>query len=87
MKRLFRKYHRNLAIILSSPILLTVITGVAYCIFNDWLGQESVGEVMLQIHTMEILHLEKIYPLLNGIGMIGLLITGLSMTRLFSQQK
>lgn len=87
MKRLFRKYHRTLAIMLSLPIFLTVITGVAYSIFNDWLGQESIGEVMLQIHTMEVLHLEEIYPLLNGIGMIGLLITGLSMTRLFSKQK
>jgi hypothetical protein len=35
---------------------------------------------------MEIIHLEKIYPILNGLGLIGLLITGLSMTGLFRER-
>jgi hypothetical protein len=35
---------------------------------------------------MELLDLEKIYPLLNGLGVIGLLITGLSMTGLFGKK-
>ncbi|GAB4540358.1 MAG: hypothetical protein Tsb0014_31510 [Pleurocapsa sp.] len=86
MNRLFRKYHRTLAIILSLPILLTIITGIGYSIFDEWFEQGELGELMLQIHTMEILHLEKIYPLLNGLGLIGLLITGLSMTSLFRKQ-
>ena len=86
MNRLFRKYHRTLAIILSLPILLTIITGVGYSIFDEWLELGQIGQLMLQIHTMEILHLEKIYPLLNGLGLIGLLITGLSMTSLFRKQ-
>jgi multidrug transporter EmrE-like cation transporter len=83
MNRLFRKYHRTLAIILSLPILLTIITGIGYTIFDEWLEQQKIARLMLQIHTMKILHLETIYPLLNGIGLIGLLITGLSMTSLF----
>lgn len=86
MNRLFRKYHRSLAIILSLPILLTIITGIGYTIFDEWFEQENIAEFMLQIHTMKILHLEKIYPLLNGLGLIGLLITGLSMTSLFRKQ-
>lgn len=86
MNRLFRKYHRTLAIILSLPILLTIVTGIGYSIFDEWFKQEEIGEFMLQIHTMEILHLETIYPLLNGVGLIGLLITGLSMTGLFGRQ-
>ena len=86
MNRLFRKYHRTLAIILSLPILLTIITGVGYSIFDEWFELGQVGQLMLRIHTMEILHLEKIYPLLNGLGLIGLLVTGLSMTGLFRKQ-
>lgn len=86
MNRLFRKYHRTLAIILSLPILLTIITGVGYSIFDEWLGLGQIGHLMLEIHTMKILHLEKIYPLLNGLGLIGLLITGLSMTSLLGKR-
>lgn len=86
MNRLFRKYHRTLAIILSLPILLTIITGIGYSIFDEWLGLGQIGHLMLEIHTMEILHLEKIYPLLNGLGLIGLLVTGLSMTGLLRKQ-
>lgn len=86
MNRLFRKYHRTLAIILSLPILLTIITGIGYTIFDELLGLGQIGHLILEIHTMEILHLEKIYPLLNGLGLIGLLVTGLSMTSLFRKQ-
>ena len=41
---------------------------------------------MLKIHTGEILHLEAIYPILNGLGLIGLLVTGISMSGLFNQR-
>ncbi|TAF11366.1 MAG: peptidase [Nostocales cyanobacterium] len=42
---------------------------------------------MLKIHTGEIFHLQAIYPILNGIGLIGLLVTGMSMSGLFNQKK
>lgn len=83
MFRLFRKYHRTLAIIACLPLLLTVISGVGYTLFEEWFGQGEIGEFLLQIHTFEIFHLEKIYPLLNGLGLIGLLITGITMTGAF----
>lgn len=83
MIRAFRKYHRWLAIALCLPILLTILTGVAITIAEEWFHQEAWGEFLLDVHTLKILHLEAIYPLLNGLGLIGLLITGLSMTGLF----
>jgi hypothetical protein len=86
MNRIFRKYHRTLAIILCLPLLVTILTGVGYSIFDEWLEQEQFAGLLLKIHTMEILHLEKIYPLLNGLGLVGLLITELTMTGLFRQQ-
>ena len=86
MNRAFRKYHRQIAIILCLPLFLTVLTGIGYTIVDEWFGQGELGGLLLQIHTMEILRLGKIYPLLNGLGLIGLLITGLSMTGLFRKR-
>lgn len=87
MKRLFRKYHRTLAFILCIPLLLTVLTGMATTMVGEWSLNFGVSRrLLLQIHTGEIVHLQRIYPMLNGIGFIGLLITGLSMSKLFSQK-
>ncbi|WP_013324596.1 hypothetical protein [Gloeothece verrucosa] len=86
MLRAFRKYHRQIAIIAALPLILTVITGVGYTIVDEWFEQGELGEFLLGIHTFEIIHLEKIYPLLNGLGLIGLLVTGLSMTGLFKKR-
>ncbi|MDZ8050396.1 MAG: peptidase [Aulosira sp. ZfuVER01] len=86
MKRAFRKYHRQIAIILCLPLFLTLLTGMSFTIAHEWLHQDELGEFLLHIHTLEIFHLEKIYPLLNGLGLVGLLITGLSMTGLFRKR-
>ncbi|PLZ82813.1 peptidase [Fischerella thermalis CCMEE 5198] len=83
MNRVFRRYHRQIAIALCLPLFLTMLTGVGYTIVDEWFGQGQLGAFLLSLHTLEIIHLEKIYPLLNGLGLLGLLITGLSMTGLF----
>lgn len=86
MFKAFRKYHRLIAIAVSIPLILTVITGVGYTIFEEWFGQEEFADFLLELHTFEILGLEKIYPLLNALGLVGLLVTGLSMTGLFKKR-
>jgi hypothetical protein len=83
INRTFRKYHRSIAIILSLPLLITVLTGVGYTIVGDWLQQRDLAEWLLQVHTLEIFKLGKIFPVVNGIALIGLLVTGISMTGLF----
>lgn len=85
--KVFRKYHRVLAIILCLPLVLTVLTGMAYTIAVDWFDQGDMAELLLGLHTLEIIHLEKFYPVLNGIGLIGLLVTGMTMTNLFKKRK
>ncbi|MGA0197896.1 MAG: peptidase [Prochlorotrichaceae cyanobacterium] len=87
MQRTFRKYHRWIAPILALPIFLTVITGMLATIVQEW--DLEIGlkwQWLMQIHTGDFLHLGKIYPILNGLGLLALLITGLSMTRLFKPQ-
>jgi len=56
---------------------------MGFTIAHEWLHQNDLGEFLLGLHTLEIVHLEKIYPILNGLGLVGLLITGLSLTGLF----
>ncbi|MEH2358385.1 peptidase [Nostoc sp.] len=87
MKRSFRKYHRILGIIVSLPLILTVLTGMLTTVVRKW--SISIGlpaSFLLSIHTGEILHLEGIYPILNGLGLLGLLATGLSMSGLFGKK-
>jgi hypothetical protein len=87
MLRSFRKYHRQIAIALCLPLLLTVLSGMGVTITRELLHQRDLGRILLQIHTLELFHLEKIYPLLNGLGLIGLLVTGITMTGLFRSKK
>ncbi|WP_293365492.1 peptidase [Microcoleus sp. CAWBG27] len=88
MNRGFRKYHRIIGIIVALPIVLTVLTGMAITIIREWpLGIEISSRFLLKIHTGEIFHLQAIYPILNGLGMLGLLVTGLSMSGLFGRRK
>ncbi|TAE56836.1 MAG: peptidase [Nostocales cyanobacterium] len=88
MKKSFRKYHRIIGIIVCLPLLLTVVTGMLATVVQEWpisIGLSS--RLMLKIHTGEIFHLQAIYPILNGVGLIGLLVTGMSMSGLFNQKK
>ena len=86
MKRVLRKYHRLIAISICLPLGLTIVTGIGITIADQWLHQEDLVGLLIKVHTLEILNLEGIYPLLNGLGVIGLIVTGLSMTGLFSRR-
>jgi len=87
MKRAFRKYHRILAIAISIPLTLTVLTGMIVTIVREWsIATGLSSSFLLSIHTGEIFHLQAIYPILNGLGLIGLLVTGLSMSGLFNNK-
>jgi hypothetical protein len=81
MNRLFRKYHRWLAIALSVPLLTTVLSGIGFTIAKSF-HQRALAEFLIHFHTMEIFGLEEVFPLLNGIGLFGLVITGIYMLNL-----
>ena len=88
MKKAFRKYHRILAIIVTLPLTLTVLTGMLTTIVKEWpINTEISARLLLKIHTGEIFNLQASYPILNGLGMISLLVTGLSMSGLFGRRK
>ncbi len=81
MKRLARKYHRIVAPIIALPLALTVLTGMLATIIQEWsINTGLTSSLILSIHTGEIFHLQAIYPILNGLGLIVLLVTGISLS-------
>lgn len=86
MDRLFRKYHRLLAIVCAFPLLLTVLTGMLAPIANA-VQQYELYDFLIRLHTLDILGLDVFFPIINGLGLLGLLITGIYMTRLFRRHR
>lgn len=78
----FRKLHSTMAPIVMLPLFITVFTGVAYRLGKSWFGlsRDQVHFLMV-IHEGEYLGqtLEPVYVLLNGLGLLWMLITGLTM--------
>jgi hypothetical protein len=86
----WRKLHRFIAPILLIPILLTTVTGVAYRVGKSWFGMsKDIGEIFLNIHQGSFLgpQLRTFYVLLDGLGLIGLLVTGIFMMGIFGKKR
>ncbi|MGB3639156.1 MAG: PepSY domain-containing protein [Rivularia sp. (in: cyanobacteria)] len=80
----FRKLHRKIAPILFLPLLLSALTGMSYRIGRSWFGlSNEFGNLMMTIHEGRYLGkpLVPIYVLLTGLGLIGIVITGISMLK------
>lgn len=86
MNRVFRKYHRWLAIVCSLPLLVTVITGMTFPIAKA-LHQRELAGFLIHLHTLETFGLDGFFPIINGLGLLGLLISRIYMTRLFRKQR
>lgn len=75
----FRKLHATLAPFVFLPLVVTVLTGVAYRLGKSWFGltRDQVHFLMV-IHEGEYLGktFEPIYVLVNGLGLLWMLATG-----------
>ncbi|GAB4306188.1 MAG: hypothetical protein Fur0025_48190 [Oscillatoriaceae cyanobacterium] len=84
----FRQIHRQIAPIVFIPLFLSAITGIAYSLGKSWfhLPREST-HIFMVIHEAEYLgkYLEPFYVLLLALGLISMIVTGLTMARLFSK--
>jgi len=87
MKNTFRKYHRLIATLFCLPLLFTALTGMSIAIADTWLHQEELAAFLITVHTFQLFKLDAILPVLNGLGLIGLVATGLSMTGLFAKRR
>ena len=74
-----RRWHAAAAPFVLAPLLLTVCSGMAYRLLKDWggLGRDQVHWLMV-LHEGEWLgHAgEPIYVLLNGLGLLWMLVSG-----------
>lgn len=78
----FRKFHSAIAPIVLLPLLVTVFTGVTYRLSKDWFGlSRDRVHFLMSIHEGEYLGdtLEPVYVLLNGLGLLWMLVTGSAM--------
>ena len=88
MKRLARKYHRIIAPIVALPLILTVLTGMLATIIQEWpINTGLTSGLILSIHTGELFHLQAVYPILNGLGLMVLVVTGISLSGVFGKKK
>ncbi len=78
-RQVFRQFHRQLAPVVMLPFLVTAMTGVAHRLGKSWLGLSKQ-----QVHFLMVIHegeylgkaLKPFYVLLNGLGLLVILITG-----------
>lgn len=78
----FRRLHGLIAPVVLTPLLLTVATGMGYRLLKDWGGLSND-----QVHVLMVLHegewlgspLKSVYVLLNGLGLLWMLGTGMGM--------
>jgi hypothetical protein len=81
-----RKYHRQLGLVFCLPLFVTALTGTLANLVDVW-GLDFVSRsTLLHLHTGEWLEigkfrLVKFYPILNGLGLVAILVTGISMLR------
>ena len=85
----FVKLHRQLALPLFVPLLLTGISGVAYRLGRSWLGlPRSFGQFMMTIHEGRFLGepLVPFYVALVGLGLLALIGSGAALWSRFRRR-
>ena len=73
----FKKLHSFVAPIVIVPIILTLVTGSIYQVF-DLMGSGDRAEWLLDLHKGHFgpVNLEVVYPFLNALGLLFMAITG-----------
>ncbi|NBD18409.1 MAG: hypothetical protein GVY04_20435 [Cyanobacteria bacterium] len=81
-----RKLHRRVAPILFLPLLLSASTGVLFRVARSWFGaSKETGEIIMYFHQGSFFghELKVFYVILNGLGVLVMLSTGIMMTGLW----
>lgn len=83
----FRKLHRTIAPIIFLPLIISALTGTIFVVGETFLEEsEEFEDIILGIHQGEFLGkpLVPVYILLVGLGLIGIIVTGIIM---FNQKR
>jgi uncharacterized iron-regulated membrane protein len=84
MLKSLRKYHRQIGLVFCLPLFLTAVTGTLANLVDVWGLELFSRSALLHLHTGEWLEvgkfrLVKFYPILNGLGLLAIIATGISM--------
>ena len=74
-----RRWHSLLAPVVLLPLMTTVMSGVVYRVARDWFGvSRDSAHWLMSLHEGEWLgpQLEPVVVVLNGLGLLWMLITG-----------
>ncbi len=82
----FRKYHRQLSIITLLPMIAVTVTGIVIPILES-MGMEQTAAFLSKVHTGQVFGSDLVYCVLIGMGLLGLIVTGITMTGLFPQKR
>lgn len=83
-KEFARSSHRVLGLLLSLPLALTAITGVAYELGQSWFGiSEETADLLMTIHEGGWLgrNLKVYYVVVTGSGLLAIGLFGLALLR------
>ena len=83
---LFRKYHRQLAILTLLPMILVTLTGILIPLSEE-LGMGNITQFIVKLHSGSFFGSDLVYSVLVGLGLLGLIVTGISMTGLVPSKK
>lgn len=86
----FRKLHRKIAPIVFLPLFITGFTGILYRVARSWFGaSDEIGDIIMFIHQGTFLgkDLRVFYVILNGLGLIGMIISGIIMSGIFFNRR
>ena len=75
-----RKFHNIFGSIFAFFFFLTELTGFLYSFMKQMGMDKKSFKILMKLHQMSILHLQSFYPILLGLGMIALTISGLLMS-------
>ena len=78
--RHIRKFHRAMAPLMVMPLLITLVTGIGFQTAIA-LDQGNNFLWLLDLHRGKFgrINLEMVYPFLNGLGLLFLVISGLTL--------
>lgn len=80
----FRRLHRKLAPIVVLPLAISAVTGILFRVGQSWMGlPPAAARTLLSVHQGAYLGdvLNAIYVLLLGLGLLGMIVTGLTLLR------
>ncbi|NES18564.1 MAG: PepSY domain-containing protein [Symploca sp. SIO3E6] len=86
----WRKLHRQIAPIVFLPLLLSALTGIFYRLGYSWFSlSPEQGKFLMSVHQGSYLgeQLKPVYVLLVGLGLLGMIVSGLTMTKLFGSSR